>query len=471
MDELSLPPANAEKNEDGRKKHVKVIMKYPLQTTQSWEGTSMKKATFDIWFTSAFAFIFLLGICASVEAQQVLTGHVPPAVSKLGLQPISRLDGTRQLTLAIGLPLQNQEGLNGFLQELYDPTSPNFRHYLTTDQFTAQFGPAQQDYQAVIDFATANGLTVTDTPPNRLLVVVTGTVQNIEKAFHLNMQVYHHPTETRTFYAPDRDPSLDLAVRVLRVSGLEDYSLPKPRINTNTNSKGRNLASKSTTSSIQSGYYYGREFRKIYSPGVTLDGSGQKVGLVEYGGYNASDIAYFDSIAGMPRLQLQNVLVFPNIPVPPDGNPYSTDIEVCLDIEMAQAMAPGLSKVIVYEAPGDSCYLASSWDVMLDTMANANAARQLSCSWYLPNGPADPIADQVFKQMASQGQSFFEASGDDGAYTGLIDFPGDNPYITSVGGTVVTTNPDTTWNSETTWNDGHNSISGGGISTQYALPS
>ena len=101
---------------------------------------------------------------------------------------------------------------------------------------------------------------------------------------------------------------------------------------------------------------------------------------------------------------------------------------------MAISMAPGLSKVIVYEAPNPSPCVD-----ILNRMANDNLAKQLSCSWYVPGGAAEPAADQIFQQMAAQGQSFFNASGDYDAYTGPIDFPGDSTNITQVGGTTLTT--------------------------------
>ena len=87
---------------------------------------------------------------------------------------------------------------------------------------------------------------------------------------------------------------------------------------------------------------------------------------------------------------------------------------------------------------------------ILNRMATDNLAKQFSCSWYVPGGAADPAADQIFQQMAAQGQSFFNASGDYDAFTGLIDFPGDTPYITQVGGTTLTTSgPGGAWVSET----------------------
>ena len=74
------------------------------------------------------------------------------------------------------MPLRNQTELTNLLERLYDPTSPDYHQFLSVAQFTEQFGPTEQDYQAVIDFAKANGFTVTDTPQNRLLVDVNGSV-------------------------------------------------------------------------------------------------------------------------------------------------------------------------------------------------------------------------------------------------------------------------------------------------------
>ena len=117
-------------------------------------------------------------------------------------------------------------------------------------------------------------------------------------------------------------------------------------------------------------------------------------------------------------------------------------------------------------------YEGNNWHDILNRMATDNLAKQLSCSWYSPNAGADPVADQIFQQMAVQGQSFFSASGDYGAYSGLIGFPDDSPYITLVGGTTLTTSgPHGAWVSETVWNWYNGDASGGGISTQYPIPS
>ena len=90
--------------------------------------------------------------------------------------------------------------------------------------------PTAEDYQSVIDFAKAHHSKVTHTHPNRTLVHVTGSVEDIENAFHVHMQKFKHPKEDRNFFAPDAEPSLDLKTPVLAISGLDNYVRPRPHI-------------------------------------------------------------------------------------------------------------------------------------------------------------------------------------------------------------------------------------------------
>src|SRR5271170_7807547 len=145
--------------------------------------------------------IVVLGMCALIfpflpipaqsQQRQTLQTHVSaPAGAKL----IGRLPSSQQLSVALTLPLRNQEQLHALLPQLEDPTSPNYHQYLTSAQFTEQFGPTVVEYQQVVAFARSHGLTVTHTSPSRLLLNATGSVANIEQAFQVTMQVYQHPT-------------------------------------------------------------------------------------------------------------------------------------------------------------------------------------------------------------------------------------------------------------------------------------
>jgi uncharacterized repeat protein (TIGR01451 family) len=398
--------------------------------------------------------VFVTAPAGAAELQK-LRGHVPAAVAHLA--PVGQLPGSQRLNLAIGLPLRNQEALTNLLHDLYDPTSPKYRQYLTTEQFTEQFGPTKEHYQAVIDFAAAHGLTVVAKHPNRVVLDVSGSVADLQKALHITMRVYQHPTEARKFYAPDAEPSLDLAVAVLHISGLDDYALPFPKLHKASSNGMTNLTPK--LGSGPGGNYMGYDFRTAYIPGTSLTGTGQAVGLLEFDGYYTNDVSQYLSLAALPSVPLQNVYIngFNGVPGPGNG-------EVTLDIDMAIAMAPGLNQVIVYMAPNPS-----PWVDLLSRMANDNLAKQLSCSW--GGGPPEPVAELIFLQMAAQGQSFYDAIGDSDAFTGPIPFPGESPNITQVGGTTLSTSgPLGSWVSEKVWNWGGGAGTCGGVSTTYSIP-
>jgi hypothetical protein len=378
--------------------------------------------------------------------RQVLHGHVPQAVANARV--LGRVPGSERLNLAIGLPLRNQEGLELLLQQLYDPASPNYHQYQKPEQFAAQFGPTEHDYQTLIQFAESNGLVVTGTHPNRTILDVSGAIADIEHVFHLSMMSYWHPVRG-TFYAPDREPSLDLDVPVLDISGLDNFEQPRPM---SLKSMPLAAATPFVTGSGPAGLFIGGDFRAAYAPGVALNGSGQVVGLLEFDSFFANDVQANFKQAGLPAVPTQMVLLDSVSGVPGGGN-----IEVILDIMMASYMAPGLSKVMVYEG--------STPNDVLNRMATDNLAQQLSSSWGY--GPINASTEQIFKQYIAQGQSLLQASGDSGAYEGGVMTPSDDPSLTVVGGTSLTTSGSGgPWQSETTWPG-----SGGGISFTYPIPS
>jgi len=168
-------------------------------------------------------------VASQAQSQSTLTRNVRDEVLNGRAKSVGRLPATQSMRLVFVLAHRNQVELENFLQELYDPYSPSYRKFLTVEEFTVKFGPSQEDYDSVIHFAEANDLTVVGTARNRMNLDVSGSVASIEKALHVNMGVYQHPTENRTFYAPDREPTMDLAVPLWRIAGLDNYSIPMQR--------------------------------------------------------------------------------------------------------------------------------------------------------------------------------------------------------------------------------------------------
>ena len=406
------------------------------------------------------ALVALVWVAAAAgHAQTLLTHHMRPATQNGGARLVSHLPATQTLRLVIALPLRNQDELENFLQEVYDPNSPAYRQFLTVDEFTAEYGPTPDDYDAVVGFAKASGLAVVGTSRNRLNVDVEGTVERVEKAFHVTLGVYQHPTENRSFYAPDREPTVDLPISLWHVSGLDNYSLPHPAgLHTN-----RFARASATSGSGPSASFLGSDMRAAYYGGTALTGSGQSLGLVEYYGTNLADLSSYYSNAG----QTNRV---PITLLSTDGTSTSCvysraggncdDTEQTLDMTQALGMAPGLASLVVYVGSSDAA--------IFNAMATAKPLNaQLSSSWTW--APADPGTDDpYFEEFAAQGQNLFQAAGDSGAWTSNSKiYPADDVYVTSVGGTdLETSSAGGLWSTESAWSDG-----GGGISPdKYAIP-
>jgi subtilase family serine protease len=405
-----------------------------------------------------------------------LPGHLPKVINQLTSNGI--FPSTNRLNLAIGLPLKDKAGLEVFLSRVYNPTCPEYKHYLTPEQFSDRFGPTLDDYAAIVNFAQRNNLKITATHADRLLLDVSGAVSDIQNAFHLTLRTYHHPSEARDFYAPDTEPSVEASLPIADISGLNNYLRPHPKSLRRQALKSFNAAPKA--GSGPGGAYFSNDFRAAYMPNVTLTGTGQIVGLLEFDGYYASDISAYESAAGINPVPLQTILLDGFDGAPTTG-PDSGNEEVSLDIEMAVAMAPGLSQVVVFEAGPDG----NPNDIISDMAANSQIG-QFGCSWGWTGGPS-VTTDSYFEKMAAQGQTFFNAVGDSDAFTigsssangvdnpNLTTAPSSSPYITMVGGTELTTaGPGGAWTGESVWNWGDNggtyTGSGGGVSSHYTIP-
>lgn len=380
------------------------------------------------------------------QGRQTVPGHVPLVAQ--GLKALGPLPSTRRLSLTIGLPLRNPDSLRALLHRLYDPSDSGFRHYMSPSRFAEAYGPSNADYQVLTQFARGHQLKIGKTFPDRTLLEVSGTVADIEKAFHVRLMLYKDPRQDRTFFAPDREPSLDLETRILHITGLDDSRPPQshPILK-------RSTSSTPAAGAGGGGNYAAADLRAAYAPGVAQDGSGETVGIFNPPhGLDTNDIIGYEKTAHITPLVSVEVLLVDGKSAAPDG--YST--EVTLDVEMAIAMAPGLSKVIVYQGDDDLA--------ILKRMATDDVARQLSTSWIAP--PQDANADQIYWQFAAQGQSFLAAAGDDGAYYPTVPQSADDPYITVVGGTVLqTSGPGGAWVSESVWNSG-----GGGSMGHFTIP-
>lgn len=424
--------------------------------------------------------VFLLAIAAVVAGANVASQAQTPSfmtrhtrdVTLNGVAPaVGRLPATQSMRITFTLPLRNQTELESFLRDVYDPSNPSYRHFLTVEQFTERFGPTQEDYDTVTRFAENNGLRVVGTSRNRLNLVVKGPVSSVENALHITMGLYQHPTENRTFFAPDREPSTDLSIPLWHASGLDNYSTPHTNLVRRDKSQGE--VSKATTGSCPQASFCGSDMRAAYYGGTTLTGAGQSLGLFELIGTDLADLNTYYTNAHQTNnvpITLLSVDGQSTSCVDNSAGKFCDDTEQTLDMTQALGMAPGMSSLVMYIGTGALSGQTVDDAGIFNAMATASPLNaQLSSSWAWR--PADPNTDDpFFLEFAAQGQNLFDAAGDTGHWTAATEFvwPADSPLLTSVGGTDLdTSGAGGPWSSETAWVDG-----GGGISpNKFAIPS
>ena len=418
------------------------------------------------------AAVLSLAVVAA-QAQSVMTHHVRDTVRSGRSQSTGRMPLNQQLQLDLVLPLSDPAGLRAFLTDIYNPASPNFHHFLTVSEFTARFGPTQDQYEAVLRFAKNYGLEVIGGSRDSMDVQVKGSVGAIETAFRVNMRTYHHPTENRDFYSTDAEPTVDLPFNLWHVSGLDNYSIPHPMLVNRSDYAAAHgidadkVVSHATTGSGPSASFLGSDMRAAYYGSGSLTGAGQNLGLWEYLGTDLADLqTYYKNVGQTYPGGIISLLST-------DGTStnclYSRaggrcdDTEQTLDMTQALGMAPGLASLVMYVGSTDTAIIGA--------MTSHNPLPTvIGCSWGWT--PADPSTlDPYFQRMAAQGQNFFAASGDNSTWTASGNsaaWPADDAYVVSVGGTdLVTSAAAGPWASETAWVD-----SGGGISPdKIAIPS
>jgi subtilase family serine protease len=407
------------------------------------------------------AAVVMTGLAVVAHAESLQTRHVFSVVAQGKAQMLGPVPASQIMQLDVMLPVSDRTGLDAFVAKVSDPTSTSYRKYLTPQQFSALYGPSKQDYDATVRYLESYGLTVVGGSQLAMDVQVKGPASAIEAAFNVQLNNYQHPTEDRTFYSPDREPTTNLPFALWHISGLDNFSIPQPMLlNRNDVAKAKGITPEEVTKHATTGSgpedsFLGSDMRAAYYGSTVQTGAGQNLGLFEFVGTDLQDLATY----------YHNVHQTNTVPIylySTDGTPvqciytrydhFCDDTEQTIDMTQALGVAPGLNSLTMYIGSTDSAIIGAmtTYDPLPLT---------ISCSWGW--SPVDESTlDPLFERMAVQGQSFFTASGDSAnwAYSSFV-WPADDAYVTSVGGTdLVTTGPGGAWESESAWE-----YSGGGL--------
>jgi kumamolisin len=382
--------------------------------------------------------------------------------------------GNESLTVSVALPLQDATAAEALLEDTYTPGSAHYRHFLSSQEFNAQFGPTDATVAQVTARFQSAGLQVTRATST--LLKVTGSTSAIEAAFGVSLHAYEVPAAAGIpgyrYRAPTSAPqvSSDIASSVQAVLGLDTRPRFRPHIRHSSGAvkiTSTKLSSSEPNTPDMPGLWTVTDFVDYYDVGPLykegIEGKHQTIGIVTLAAFTPSDaFAYWNSLGLAVSPSRVKIVEIDGGSGPPSDAAGSD--ETTLDVEQSGGLAPS-ANVIVYEAPNTEQGFVDAFATAFDS----NTADTLSTSWgqweYLDDTSTavDPIThrnvnalkafNDLFTQAALQGQSMYAAAGDAGAYdandpesiypvpqfnkTLSVDSPASQPFLTAGGGTTL----------------------------------
>jgi subtilase family serine protease len=429
------------------------------------------------------------------------------------------VDPTTVISITVWIDLQNQQQLDSLYKQQTTRGSANYHKWITQADFNAQFAPTAQQVNALTNYLQAKNLTVIDTAENNLYVKVQGTVGDIEKAFHV--QIDNFNLNGVSYRSNTGNPNVSglTGAHVAAITGMDDYGFqPNAAVATQPDGTAARVAitptdvtnaanspsgkffegqcfrpvqtvnfTSSTDNATYTGNRYGSEYNDQrlghlptcgYSPKqmqtaynetslfqTGLDGTGQTVVIVDAYGLDtiAQDADVFSQVYGLPRITSANfqVIKAPGLPNNPHDGGWAD--ETALDVEWVHAMAPGAKIALVLATN------RGSLDEAINLAVVHHLGNTISNSWSSIEGFGNPVqfdrVNRILQMAAVQGINVNFATGDYGdevVRTGSIriDFPASSPYATAIGGTSLALNPDNTIAFQTGWGNNETRIAG-----------
>ena len=442
------------------------------------------------------SFVVIVCLCSALPAIAANGGFVahntPPYVNtakNLGTENPSKI-----IEVSIWLNPHNRGDLDALANQLYERTSPNYRHFLNRAQIAARFAPTAEEAKTVRQFFEEHNLKVVKTGPDNFFVRARGTVGNVENAFHVVLNNYQ--VRGKIIRANDRDPYVDGAAAplVMTVSGLDNGKYEHPlmarsaKFSKGTSAAANAAAGKATldlgysnncfngtvtqtfstngNGSLPIGTYKGNHLNlfTLTSPGCGytppmiqtaynltglyaegFDGTGQTIGIIDWCGSLTiqNDANAFSAQFGLPPLTSSNFAI---TYIPTVSTCQAADqVEINIDVEWAHAIAPGANINLI--VPPSATFL--DVDEAELTAVNYGLANVISGSYGSTESftPASVLSTEnlINELAAASGISANFSSGDAGDFTSgfipaTVSAPADSPWATAVGGVTLALN-------------------------------
>jgi subtilase family serine protease len=380
-------------------------------------------------------------------------GRVPDLVySSTFLGPLAQ---DEVLSLSIAFRIEDPDGLSRTIDNLYDPGSPDFHHWLTPQEFSQGFGRSEDELRKAQDWIAGQGFQIDQIWPNNLAITFTGTAESAERAFQVTIGEYVDPSG-RVFFSNQQEPVLPAGMAEITedLVGLDNaypYHVSSgrgPTLVEHGPATGHLPASQlaiAPAAEFRNGTHFlsPAEIRRAYdvTPLTDLDirGQGQRVAIIIDSDLPQTDIDLFRSQFNLPEANVKRFTA------PGSQNPGINDdaVETAIDVDQVSVVAP-LAEIDLILVPGlspESVLVGQEFVVntLLPGSVNESFGRCES------NSHRQVVQDLMLQAVAG-GIAFFAISGDDGAEcftpgpseSGMreIECPACYDGVTAVGGTA-----------------------------------
>ncbi|MDQ0190359.1 peptidase S53 [Alicyclobacillus cycloheptanicus] len=417
-----------------------------------------KKAWIAVTSASLTASGLLFAAATPAMANQTVSqGVASPAAQNATVFGDTPAD--QPVTVSIILKTRNESQLDTYIQQTVTPGSPNYRKFLTTQQFAQAYGQSPQVIQAIVSYFQSYGIT-SQVYPDNLDITLNGTAGQFNQAFGVTLQNMQY--KGQKFHGVKQNPKVPSSIAnvVLAVLGLTNYApFTSSAVHTSASvlQKGAVSYTPADGANTPANVETPQDLENLYDVSPLIKkgdlGQGQTIGIVTLASLNPSDAYAFWNAYGIPssssRISLVNVDGGAGTPSLAAGSDETT-----LDVEQSGALAPD-ANIIVYQAPNtDYGFVDAFFDA-----ASENKVGSLSASWGLSEDAVNAMVasgqetpnyaqafNEAFEEAAAQGISNFAATGDYGAYQATSDLgttdlsvgnPADSPYVTAAGGTTL----------------------------------
>ncbi len=364
---------------------------------------------------------------SSLTGSVVLPGHRPAwAVPQNSQGAVPGDTMLEHSTVVLKRSPQQQQAFETFLQQLQDRSSSNYHHFLTPVQMGEKFGAPQESIDAVTGWLSAQGLRVDSVSNSRTLINFSGTAALVGSAFSTEMRYYEVDGEQRIATAADPQIPAALGGVIQSVSGLHTIknrsyhqAVPAQKL------KEGGFTSPDLTFCNPTcvNFIMPADFATIYDlNGLTVDGTGQNIGIIGRSRVYDPDIENFESLSGLakkdPTVIIPTDGVDPGPAAGPGGNASGDQQEATLDVMRAGSVATGATVDLIVSASSQTedgigiaaQYAVDNNPVPIQTMnisfglCEADVALSDVQFW-----------DTLFSQAVGEGISVFVSAGDSGA--------------------------------------------------------